>query len=110
MFKLLSKLLREKPKALDAYQLAGMERMSHRRRKTDEMAAPSTPPRRSEPVNEGGGGRKDLLSKARDLEIGTSFSGYTFRGKNQNERRMGSLIRDWHDRISHLPGFEVDPL
>lgn len=105
MLKLLSKIFTEKPPALDA-QDANLDRMSRMRRKTTEMAL------MAEVLYDDGEqieSRKDILSKARDLEIGTSFKGFSTRAKDENERRHGSLIKDWHERISHLPGFEVDP-
>jgi Zn-finger domain-containing protein len=106
MLKLLSKLFKEKPPALDTAQDASMKRMSRMRRKSTEMAALAGVLRDGEDQNES---RKDILSKARDMEIGTTFKGFSTRAKDENERRHGSLIQDWHERINHLPGFDVDP-
>jgi len=106
MLKLLSKIFTEKPPALEGAQDANISRMSRMRRKTTEMVL------MAEVLHDDGEqieARKDILSKARDMEIGTSFKGYSSRAKDENERRNGSLIKDWHERISHLPGFEVDP-
>lgn len=109
MLKLLSRLFREKPPAIELAQDGGLARMSRMRRKTDEMAALVESMQDDDDPVEQNDQRKDILSKARDMEIGTSYKGYTSRAKDEHERRSGSLIRDWHERISHLPGFEVDP-
>lgn len=106
MLKLLSKIFSEKPPALETAQDAALERMARMRRKTTEMTAMFQAVHGEDEQIES---RKDILSKARDLEIGTSYKDYTTRAKDENARRNGSLIRDWHQRISHLPGFEVDP-
>jgi len=110
MLKLLSKIFREKPPAIDTTQQANMARMSRMRRKTSEMEALLQAIHGDDDSPEQTDSRKDILSKARDMEIGTSYKGYTSRAKEEHERRMGSLIQDWHERVSHLPGFEVDPL
>ena len=110
MLKLLSKLFREKPPQIDLACDAGMERMAKKRRKTAEMAAMAAAVCDDDDLlEEQNDARKDILSKARDMEIGTSWKGYSIRGKEEHERRMGSLIRDWHERVNHLPGFETDP-
>src|SRR5262245_40084386 len=38
--------------------------------------------------------KKDILSRARDLEVGGSWRGYTSRGKDECERRNGYIAKD----------------
>ncbi len=102
MFKLLHKIFIQKPPKIDHAEHTGMERMSRMRRKTDEIVIAET---ESDEAEE----KRDLLTRARDAEIGESWKTYSFKGKEENERRMGSIIRDWKERVRHLPGFEVDP-
>lgn len=107
MLKLIRRLFTEKPPALsnkiDHAENAGMERMSARR-KSIEMSQ-LVVPEEADDCEE----KKDILSRARDFEIGRAGKGYTFKGKEERTRRMGSIIKDWQDRVRHLPGFEVDP-
>ena len=106
MLKLLSKIFKEKPPAIDTAQNLGMERMAKRRRKTTEMARMASAIAGDDLDDEQIDPRKDILSKARDMEIGTSYKGYSSSAKDFDERRTGSLIKNWHERINHLPGFE----
>lgn len=106
MLKLLSKIFKEKPPALDTTQELGMERMAKRRRKTNEMALMISAITSDDPDDEQIDSRKDILSKARDMEIGTSYKGYSSSARDSNQRRTGSLINNLHERINHLPSFE----
>lgn len=106
MLKLLSKIFKEKPPSIDTAQNQGMERMAKRRRKTTEMALMASAIAGDDLDDGQIDSRKDILSKARDMEIGTSYKGYSSSAKEYDERRTGSLIKNWHERINHLPGFE----
>lgn len=53
--------------------------------------------------------RKDIISKGRDMDPARPSEAFTSRGKKERARRMGSVARDWQERVSHLPGFDVDP-
>jgi hypothetical protein len=106
MLKLLSKIFKEKSSPVDTTQEQGMARMAKRRRKTTEMALMISAATSDDLDDEQIEARKDILSKARDMEIGTSYKGYSSSAKDTTERRTGSLINDWHERINHLPGFE----
>jgi len=106
MLKLLSKLFKEKPPAIDTTQELGMARMAKKRRKTTEMALMLSVIGDDDLDGEQNDPRKDILSKARDMEIGTSYKGYSSSARDEKERRNGSLRKDWHERINHLPGFE----
>lgn len=101
MLKLLSKIFKEKPLVLDTTQDLGMARMEKRRKKTTEMALTIA---RHEFEHEQNDSRKDILSKARNMEIGTSYKGYSSRARDEKERRTGTLIKDCFERINHLPG------
>lgn len=106
MLKLLSKIFKEKPPAIDTKQDQGLERMTKRRRKTNEMAMMISAIAGDDLADEQFDSRKDILSKARDMEIGTSYKGYSSSAKDTNERKTGALHKNWHERINHLPGLE----
>ncbi len=101
MFKLISQVFSDKSEQVDHIEDTGvnrMVRMNAARRLTDT-------------VDDGDrecDDKKDFLSRARDSEVGGGRS-YTSRGKEEHNRRMGSLVKDWHRRMAHLPGFKVDP-
>lgn len=103
MLKLLSKLFKEKPPAIDTTHDQGLARMAKTRRRTSEMALMVAAISGDEDNAEQIDSRKDILSKARDMEIATSYKGYTS-CEEEKERRMGSVVKDWHERINHLPG------
>ncbi len=106
MLKLLSKLFRKKPPTISYADEKGLARMSKMRRKTMESA------QLSESVDEHGEstseieGRKDILSKARDMEIET-YKGYM--AKDEQRKKSRSTFSDLQKRVNHLTGFEVDP-
>ncbi len=105
MLKLLSKLFREKPPTINYADEKGIARMSKMRRKSMEMAQLAESIDEQGESSEQGEGRKDILSKARDMEIETTYRGYSGR----DEQRKSRSVSDWHKRVSHLTGFEVDP-
>lgn len=106
MFKLISKVFSDKSEAetIEQIESTGVERMAKMnaaRRRTEEP--------RLEFETEDCDEKKDILSRARDLEVGGSWKGYTSRGKDERERRDGYIAKDWQRRCAQLPGFKVDP-
>jgi|AGTN01.1.fsa_nt_gi hypothetical protein len=104
MFKLISMVFTDKSDAVDHIQDTGVQRMARMnaaRQRTEELCPESETTDSDD--------KKDILSRARDYEVGSSWKGYTFRGKDERERRNGYIVKDWQKRCSHLPGFKVDP-
>lgn len=110
MFKLISQVFTDKSQPKGRKQLqdhiedTGVQRMAKMnaaRRRTEELCLESETTDSDD--------KKDILSRARDLEVGGSWRGYTSRGKDECERRNGYIAKDWQNRCSQLPGFKVDP-
>ncbi len=104
MLKLLSKIFKEKPPVIDAKAEVGMTRMAKMRRKTTEMALMLEAVTDYDQDAEQNDLRKDILSKARDMEISTSYKGYSSSAREMEERKIGPVVKDWHERINHLSG------
>lgn len=104
MFKLISQVFTDKSQSVDHVEDTGVHRMAKMnaaRRRTEELCL--------EGETTDSDDKKDILSRARDFEVGGSWKGYTSRGKDESERRNGYIAQDWQKRVSRLPGFKVDP-
>lgn len=104
MFKLISQVFTDKSDQVDHIEDTGVQRMARMnaaRRAAEELCLESETTDSDD--------RKDILSRVRDYEVGSSWKGYTSRGKDEHERRNGYIVADWQKRCAHLPGFKVDP-
>lgn len=115
MFKVISMILCPAPESAEPEEMEAVrDRMARMRARTTSqnlqaLKLPETESDSSSSSDAQEITRTDIISRGRDIDPSRSSGAFTFRGKEERARRMGSLVRDWHDRVSHLPGFEVDP-
>ncbi|MGD9684791.1 MAG: hypothetical protein AB7W16_26805 [Candidatus Obscuribacterales bacterium] len=113
MFKVISMIFSPTPESAEPEEMEAVRgRMARMRARTTSqnlqaLKLPEPSPDSSINTQEITG--TDIISRGRDVDPSKSSGAFTFRGKEERARRLGSLARDWQDRVSHLPGFEVDP-
>ncbi|MCA9804295.1 MAG: hypothetical protein KC777_20140 [Cyanobacteria bacterium HKST-UBA02] len=111
MFKVISMIFSPAPESAEPEEMEAVRgRMSRMRARTTSQNLQALKlPETESSIDSQEITRTDIISRGRDIDPSKSSGAFTFRGKEERARRLGSLARDWHDRVSHLPGFEVDP-